>query len=153
MITTQIIFSDHISLFSRISSLTVEQIQNHHHAHALREQDQNSENNIIIAGAYQNVNFSCEGQDVLIKGIGQTITLTGQCRFITIHGAGNIVFANEVDFIVNHGFHNGVYYRRPYRQQKVSITLEGVGSFAEHYNNLSSGRRIYKETKRARQLH
>lgn len=153
MITTDIICSDHISLFSRISSLTVEQIKHHQQAHALREQEQNSENNIIIAGAHQNLHFSCDGQDVFIKGIAQTITLNGQCRFITIHGAGNVVFADDVDFIVNHGFNNAVYYRNPFRQKKVSITLEGAGSFAEPYNNATANRRIYKYTKRAEPLH
>ncbi|KAA8732793.1 DUF3060 domain-containing protein [Acinetobacter qingfengensis] len=150
MITTQIICSDHISLFTRISSLTVEQIKHHQQAHALREQDQNSKNNIIISGAYQNVNFSCDGQDVFIKGIGQTITLKGNCRFITIHGAGNIVFADCVDFIVNHGFNNGVYYRKAYRKNKVCQTIEGIGTFAEPYNTRST-RRCYRNSKRASQ--
>jgi hypothetical protein len=47
---------------------------------------------IVVTGSTQTLTFTCNGNDVEIRGQGNTVTLLGSCGSITVTGNSNLVF-------------------------------------------------------------
>ena len=65
---------------------------------------------IIITGAGENKTLACEGNDVTVSGVSNTVVLTGQCAGLTVSGIGNIITVDEAASITASGLNNRVTY-------------------------------------------
>jgi hypothetical protein len=62
---------------------------------------------ITVTGSDQTLTFTCNGNDVEVRGHANTITLLGSCSSITVTGNGNRVFWQYGSpVITNHGNDN-----------------------------------------------
>lgn len=65
---------------------------------------------IIITGAGENKTLACDGNDVTVSGVSNTVVLTGQCAGLTVSGIGNIITVDEAASITASGLNNRVTY-------------------------------------------
>ena len=65
---------------------------------------------IIITGAGENKTVACDGNDVSVSGVSNTVVLTGECAGLTVSGIGNIITADSTPRITVSGLNNRVTY-------------------------------------------
>ena len=65
---------------------------------------------IIITGAGENKTLACDGNDVSVSGVSNTVVLTGQCAGLTVSGIGNIITVDSTPRITASGLNNRVTY-------------------------------------------
>lgn len=61
---------------------------------------------ITVEGVQMSRDFSCDGQDVVIAGQGNTVELTGRCGDIRVIGADHVVRFDEAKSLVVSGMSN-----------------------------------------------
>ncbi|MBX2815333.1 MAG: DUF3060 domain-containing protein [Saprospiraceae bacterium] len=65
-----------------------------------------------IGGTGLKKNGQCDGEHVLISGVGNVVTLTGRAGLLELSGSDQIVYVESVDQIELSGSNNAVYWAK-----------------------------------------
>ena len=83
-----------------------------------------------VAGVGEQWTRPCDGHDVIVDGVSHNVSLTGECRTVTINGSSNQVAVEAAVKIVVNGTDNAVAWQRGVRTKKPRIALRGLNNRA-----------------------
>ncbi|MBZ4418463.1 DUF3060 domain-containing protein [Myxococcus sp. RHSTA-1-4] len=91
--------------------------------------DEADEGTIEVTGSGETSTHRCTpSTEVQVTGASNTVTLTGECKSITVSGSGNNVKAEAVRAITVEGTANTVTYKRGHGKSKPKVTRTGVNN-------------------------
>ena len=64
----------------------------------------------VISQSAARVSRTCQGENVIIERVGNTVTLSGSCSTVTVNGQGNTIDIASVQAIVVRGAGNQITY-------------------------------------------
>lgn len=88
---------------------------------------------LILSGTSESTSYPCNGREVEIEeaATANTLTLTGECRKLTVNGVSNKVFVEKVGEIVVTGVSNKVLYGGGIGGKKPKISKTGASTSVE----------------------
>ncbi|MCP3141541.1 DUF3060 domain-containing protein [Pyxidicoccus xibeiensis] len=88
-----------------------------------------SEGRIEVTGTGQSSTHACApGTEVEVTGSSNTVTLTGECKSLTVSGSTNNVKVEAIRTITVEGASNTVTWKRGHGKSKPKVSRTGVGN-------------------------
>jgi hypothetical protein len=86
-------------------------------------------NRIEVTGTDETSTHKCSpGTEVEITGASNTVTLTGECKSVTVNGSSNKVKVEAVGAITVTGSDNAVTWKRGHGKSKPKVSRTGVSN-------------------------
>ncbi|MFP2911097.1 DUF3060 domain-containing protein [Pyxidicoccus sp. 3LFB2] len=88
-----------------------------------------NENLIEVTGTAQTSTHACTpATEVEIAGASNTVTLTGECKSVTVSGSSNKVKVEAVKSITVEGSDNAITWKRGHGKAKPKVSRSGVNN-------------------------
>lgn len=96
---------------------------------AAAQDDSEGQGNIEVSGTGEMATHACTpGTRVEINGASNNVTLTGECKSVTVSGSSNTVKVEATRAIIVEGTSNSVTWKRTIGKAKPKVSRTGVGN-------------------------
>ncbi|MCY1032479.1 DUF3060 domain-containing protein [Corallococcus sp. BB11-1] len=94
---------------------------------AIAEEDSEQEATIDVTGSGETATHECKPDSTVeITGASNNITLTGECKSVTVNGSSNVVKVEATRLISVTGMSNTVTWKRGHGKSKPKISRTGM---------------------------
>ncbi|RKG89595.1 DUF3060 domain-containing protein [Corallococcus terminator] len=96
---------------------------------AAAQEDSEAEATIDVTGSGETSTHECKpGSTVEITGASNNVTLTGECKSVTVNGSSNVVKVEATRAIDVTGMSNSVTWKRVIGKSKPKVSHTGMGN-------------------------